>query len=143
MSELAEITFEDVPVRSIDLIVSDLFGMTPHNEAAIAEFLQAGSDDVLSLKSMDARFGDIVLPDCLVRILRYGEKYDIEVIWDLDSPRFHLEKKTLKYIRTVSANISAKYSVAQSHGGLEPSSDLNTRFFTGVDDGPLSRLFVE
>ena len=143
MSQLAEIVFEDVPVKSIDLVVSNLVGMTPNHKMAIAGFLQAEGDDVLMFKSMDARFGDLILHDCLVRILRYGEKHDIEVIWDLDSSGFHFENETLENLRTVSASLSTRYAVGQSYGGLEPSSDLDTRFFTGVDDGPLSRLFVQ
>ncbi|WP_141734311.1 hypothetical protein [Oligoflexus tunisiensis] len=69
-----------------------------------------------------------------VRIIKYDEKYDLEVSIDLKKQAPLSNIMLSKFFAT----LAQEHQVKQVYGGLEPASDEDTRIFTGFDIGPVA-----
>jgi len=154
MSGLLEVVFEGVNkttvydlakallnnARRIDVEYSKSIKLTTTNRELdhqyIDSFINQKNDDCIIVKLQEFRVKRIVIPFVLLRILKYGTKYDID--YNFDDMLEDKDKLLLLddiYEHTVS--LGEQYKVDSWFFGLEPASDEETRFFTKLEFGPL------
>lgn len=78
----------------------------------------------------------ISLPLVLLRVIKYEDKVDVELSFN-DAAPFDIDRIMLT-MQGYSHAISNKFHIKEFYGGLEPASDIDTRYFTGDALGPLS-----
>lgn len=79
---------------------------------------------------------EISLPLVLLRVLKYQDGIDVELSFD-ERPFFDIDLILLG-LKDYCNGLSKKFSVSKFYGGLEPATDLDTRYFTGNASGPLN-----
>ncbi|MFR0716831.1 hypothetical protein ACLUS7_17420 [Enterobacterales bacterium BD_CKDN230030183-1A_HGKHYDSX7] len=77
----------------------------------------------------------IYLPLVLLRVIQYKRKVDVELSFNC-VPSFDIGHVMLAMQGCADA-LSKKFHIKEFYGGLEPASDVDTRYFTGNALGPL------
>lgn len=108
------------------------------SEDEIESFVNLSGDAILIIKISNLYMADYIIPSVLLRLVKYGDQYDIDFNFDesdiTDVGTTALMKKLHEYI----SEIGRRYQVGEWFGGIEPASDEDTRYFTGNEFGPLS-----
>jgi hypothetical protein len=155
MSNLLEVVFENVCTRNVgQLLLSLIAGagrivnaqcsedirliVSGELDANALNFVLKFQGDVnLSINIGDLEFGGVILPNVLLRLVKYGEQYDI----DLNFDPYELENVDMmglvKQLHDHAKEIARDSGVDTFFGGMEPASDKDTRYFTNDDFGPL------
>ncbi|QQB36367.1 hypothetical protein I6I07_07080 [Achromobacter deleyi] len=79
---------------------------------------------------------EISLPLVLLRVLKYQDDIDVELSFD-ETPFFDVDRILLG-MKEYCDGLSNKFAVSKFYGGLEPATDLDTRYFTGNASGSLN-----
>lgn len=80
----------------------------------------------------------ICLPFVWLSVLKYGAAVDVELsFYSVSSIEIH---SLMHAMQRYAAAASEEFHVTGFYGGVEPALDVNTRYFTGNDFGPLGRL---
>jgi len=116
----------------------DILSETDISEDEIESFINLNDDASLIIKLNNLNVAGITIPSVLLRLVKYGDQYDIDFNFDesdiTDMDTTGLMKKLHVYISDLGKN----YQVADWFGGLEPASDEDTRYFTNSEFGPLN-----
>lgn len=152
MSEVIEFVFEDVQLSRLSSLVSSITNYAqqvlsvecPEREQialSSAEGLELliGSADELSVfyKLANVSIGGVRAAFMLAEVVKYRGQCDVELsVWEND-----LRDSSVKALITTMARkmneLAAENGVHQWYSGLEPARDLETRYFTGLEMGPL------
>jgi hypothetical protein len=149
MTEVIEFVFEDVE-RSV---VASLFEYLLSKSAEVVTFestedvgeanakrgevLCAAIGSILDLSILahvrQFEVGQAVIPSALVRMVKYGISFDIDVSFDVELCALNVEDLQAHVLQ-----IAKDFSVSSCYAGLEPAADPGTRFFTNQETGPLT-----
>ncbi|MCL1126249.1 hypothetical protein [Shewanella surugensis] len=91
---------------------------------------------LISLNGMN--IGSITLPNVLLRLVKYGDHYDID--FNFDSKEVDNIDMTALVVELHhhAKEIARDHSMAEYFCGMEPASDEDTRYFTNETLGPLA-----
>lgn len=82
-------------------------------------------------------FGSLVLPKVLLRLVKYNDKFDIDFNFDVNELKNTGMTNLAKNLHSHTKDIAREYEIATFFGGMEPASDVDTRYFT---NGSMERL---
>lgn len=153
MNGLVELTFENVPDKSVNKLVSALLNGTPPSEIAHSELgnrdvsdlggdffrLFAGADVPASMfiKTERLSVGGIEIHRPVIRILRLENFNEVTVVFDNSDVLAGDRKEALSLLATCAEALATESGVVEFYCGFEPSTDEATRLFTGKKIGPL------
>lgn len=107
------------------------------SEDALDKVLSFESDVSVLINLQNLTTENIELPKVLLRLVKYGEQYDIDFNFEVDT----LDDANLKLLITSLHHdvnkIAIAHNVDRFYCGLEPASDESTRYFTNGNMGPL------
>lgn len=156
MSSLFEVVFENIVKSNVIRLLTILIeGAGRIDNAQCSEdikLIAEGKLDITRLISVlnfqgdvtllinldDLKIGGVILPRVLLRLVKYGEQYDVDFNFDVND----LEDVRMMYLVT-ELHVYAK-EMARDHdmetffGGMEPASDESSRYFTNGKLGPVS-----
>lgn len=147
MSNLIEITFENVSLAKIGSLLKDLCSNKVKNYSLTTE---DGNIDGSSDESIEKFFfeyenfslfinlyklekNQIVIPNCSIAVFKDKESVDVILIFE-ESDLNH-EIQDLMYFAKA---LASQYQIDLYYCGLDPAYDLDTRFFTKENIGPLT-----
>lgn len=85
----------------------------------------------------DVKVGSIIVPKLLLRLVKYGEQYDIDLNFDPNDLE-NLDMLTLvTELHDHARKIASEHDVKTFFGGIEPAVDEATRYFTNDELGPV------
>lgn len=90
---------------------------------------------LINLQSM--KIGDIILPNVLLRLVKYGDLYDIDFNFDSNELESINMIQLLTELHGYTKSIVLNCNVESVYAGMEPASDEDTRYFTNHEAGPL------
>ncbi len=156
MSSLLEVVFENI-VRSnvIRLLLLLIAGSDRIINVQCSEDIRlivGGELDAKALDSVlnfqgnvtvlinlsDLKVGGITLPKVLLRLVKYGEQYDIDFNFDSNELESMDMMSLVTELHDYAKEIARDNDVGTFFGGMEPASDVDTRYFTNDDFGPVS-----
>lgn len=155
MSDLLEVVLEDVLHSDVcqlfmsfleqadqitEIQCSEPFKFSSGNSLLYDQvriFIDLPDDASLIVKFSSLNIASYMIPSVLLRLVKYGEKYDIDFSFDesdiADLGTIELMKSLYAHI----SNFSKQYQISDFFGGLEPASDEDTRYFSSNGFGPL------
>lgn len=148
MEELIEFVFEGVARRNAGALFMHLlsnsaevitFACTENvaeSNAATSEVVTAAIVATMDLSVMAKvralQVGPLLLPNGLLRMVKYDDCFDVDCCFDAGAI-----KGQVMILHAAVLNLSERFEARTCFAGLEPASDLNTRFFTDREIGPL------
>ena len=158
MSKLLEIMFENVFEDNVIPLLLMLIGK-PRNiikvqcseetnlvidgrlDVYALNFVLKNNGDVTVIISLySIEFGDVLLPKALLRLVKYGKKYDIDFTFDSNELEKTDMDNLLSELHGHAIEIAKDNDIGAFFCGMEPASDEDTRYFTNYKLGPLSDL---
>lgn len=155
MADLLEIVLEDISRSKVCPLLLILLGHAEHiteircseeiklssdtniSEEEIKYFLSLMGDASLIIKLSSLNMADCKIPSVLLRLLKYGDRYDIDFNFDESDVADIGATGVMKKLQEYFTKLGEAYKVGNWFGGIEPASDENTRYFTGNELGPL------
>ena len=104
----------------------------------IESFINLTNDASLIIKLRDLNLAGIIIPSVLLRLVKYGDQYDIDFNFDESDISDVGTTELMKELNVYISDLGKTYQVGEWFGGMEPASDEDTRYFTNTEDGPLS-----
>lgn len=115
------------------------------------ELMNEGELDVDSLSSLlnfdgdvsvlvslnDMNIGGVTLPNVLLRLVKYGDCYDIDFNFDTEEVENTDMTALVAELHHHAQQIAGEHRMAEFFCGMEPASDEDTRYFTNEMLGPL------
>lgn len=98
-------------------------------------FLDFGGDATVLINMQAMNVGDIVLPTVQLRLVKYGNQYDIDFNFDSNELVNIDTMLLIKEVHSFSKNLAYKHSITSFFCGMEPASDEDTRYFTNEELG--------
>lgn len=98
--------------------------------------LHFNGDLCVLIRLQQMKAGSVVLPKVLLRLVKYGDSYDVDFNFDLSEPKN--VPLSMKYLHMFAIEIAKDFEAKNIFGGMEPASDDNTRYFTNQKAGPLT-----
>lgn len=153
MSSLFEVVFENIiKSRVIQLLlfliscaerVNDvqssedikLFTSGELDEKALESVLNFKGDISVLINLGNMNLGGLVLPRILLRLVKYDDKFDIDFNFDTNELQNMGMTSLVKELHNRAKYIARDYEVATFFGGMEPASDVDTRYFTNGNMG--------
>ena len=152
MSSLIEVVFESIPkknaAKALIMLINDSRKIIStqcsetielaNNEfylSKINSILDFKSDLSISINLSEISIGDIIIPNVLLRLVKYNDQYDIDFNFDIKEVD---NKNFIEKLHHHIIEIAKNYNIAIFFCGLEPASDAGTRYFTNSNLGPLS-----
>lgn len=105
--------------------------------SALNSLLNFQGDVTLSINLSDLKFGGVIIPNALLRLVKYGELYDIDFNFDPDEFKDVARMSLVKQLHDHAKEVAIDSEIDTFFGGMEPASDKDTRYFTNDDFGPL------
>lgn len=155
MSSLLEIVFENVVESNVTRILMLLIARAEKivnvqcsediSLIVASDLDPTALDSVLSFQGSvtvlinldDVKVGGIILPKVLLRLVKYGEQYDIDFNFDPNDLE-NLDMLTLvTELHYHAKKIAIEHDVKTFFGGIEPAVDEGTRYFTNDALGPV------
>ena len=149
MTGVVEFVFEDVArsvvaslfeyllSRSAEVVALESTEDVGEANARSDEILRAAIVSMLDLSILarvrQLEVGQTVIPSALVRMVKYGISFDIDVSFDAD-----LCALNVKELQAHVLQIAEEFGVRLCYAGIEPAADPETRFFTSREIGPLT-----
>lgn len=146
MSELIELVFEVQTEAVVIALLDDALAEASclkttrigerelETPLAPAEFVRLmGNFGSLRFSSLKLPNGS-VLQDPIIRVLRGGSRFEIEMNWKLTAD-YDIVALQLG-LHEFANQLARRHGISAYYAGLEPASDTNTRIFTGEDSGP-------
>ena len=153
MGELYEIVLEEVPTKSLFLVLNKLtaYGSSlvrseiqgdesfdlqidwnnSETFERIVEKIISGFALIGEIRTID--IGGLFLRNSGLRVIYYENKFDIEVNFKAENNTdLNAEKLSSFFCR-----LCKDFNVVQTFAGIEPASDQETRIFTGTKLGPI------
>jgi hypothetical protein len=107
------------------------------NRKALEAAINFNVDICVLIKLEDMMIDNVVLPLVLLRLVKYGDKFDVDFSFDANKIKNVNSTLLIKYLHSYAKAIAGDFSVANFFGGMEPASDPRTRRFTNQTAGPL------
>lgn len=107
------------------------------SEGDIHSFINISNDACLLIKLSDLKVAGNVIPAVLLRLIKYGDKFDIDFNFDESDVKGIGTTALMKKFHAYITELGEDHEVAHWFGGLEPASDEDTRYFTDGAFGPL------
>ena len=107
------------------------------SEDALTKLTLFNGDLSLIINVTALNLDDIMLPNIQLRLIKYGNDYDVDLNFDFNELR---DIDTITLINRLHKNtqkLASKFEVTCFYGGMEPASDEDTRYFTDDEIGPL------
>lgn len=152
MVENIEILLEDVLIERVIVLLSALitesklqYYRTTLNESdnvqlpplsELKQHFESSSNNYFYFRFSSFRLLKLQLPDVGIQVYKYDDSYDLSI----DFPESHFDKLCISIgvlqdsVRILADDLNAKRYCC----GYEPVSNLETRFFTDIELGPLS-----
>lgn len=86
----------------------------------------------------DMKIGSVILPNVLLRLVKYSECYDIDFNFDLEEVENVDMTALVAELHNHAKGVAKNHSMACFFCGMEPASDEDTRYFTNECLGPLA-----
>lgn len=157
MSDLIELVFEDVAKNDVaNFLISLLAGAKEIDriecsedkffgkklivsEEMFSSLVEADCDLTTVFNVEELMLGETVLHEVLIRLVKYGGSYDVDLNFDPRSLVGGSKSAVLVQLHQYAKFIRSNFSLATFYCGLEPASDEDTRYFTDDEVGPLKR----
>lgn len=152
MSDLSEIVFENLNLPtllnivdalllpeclSISLNGNELMYLTGGKQVGSA-VSEMDSGDCFFFSNRKIKCGDYEISPCNAQILRLGEKYDLNLIFDDEATVSPHDGCLASSLKSFAESIAQEFNACDFYGGLEPAQDEETRYFSAGKLGPLS-----
>ena len=108
------------------------------SEAALNKIFDFGGDIGLSINVHSMRLDRVILPEVMIRLVKYGNEYDVEFSFDRDGVESF--DPLIADLHAFAMEVGANFDMAAYYAGMEPASDEETRYFTNNELGPLKAL---
>lgn len=156
MSSLFEVVFENIAKSNvIRLLLLLIAGAGKIINAQCSEDIRLIVSGELDVKALDSvlnfqggvavlinldylKVGGVILPKVLLRLVKYGEQYDIDFNFDSNDLENVDMMSLVTELHDHAKEIAKDHDVGAFFGGMEPAADEDTRFFTNNDWGPMS-----
>lgn len=97
-------------------------------------------DDLVDIKVPYMEIGErMVLRNAHVRVLRYGNVYDVEINFIPREAGYDLNA-LIEGVHGFAIRVANAHGVSSYFAGIEPACDEDTRYFTGAERGPYGLL---
>jgi hypothetical protein len=155
MSELLEVVFEGVLKENVIPLYLSLIG-NPDTIVGVqcSEQIPGLLDNEIDENDLEAALGfprDFVmlvklnyidlnglsLPKVLLRIVKYGEMYDIDFNFEFENLKNLDAATSFASLHVYCKKLAENFKVSKLFCGIEPASDEDTRYFTNDNIGPL------
>jgi hypothetical protein len=149
MTEAVEFVFEDVErsvvaslfvyllSKSAEVVTFECTEDVGEASANRGEILRAAIASMLDLSILahvrQFEMGQAVIPSALVRMVKCGINFDIDVSFDANMCALDVANLQAHVLQ-----IAEEFSIMLCYAGLEPAADSETRFFTNQEIGPLT-----
>ena len=154
MTDLYEIVFENVSKKNLSQLLDVIFFpkilTVTFNSKDITEYWSTCSSlnhlskmensDFIFLKLRNFIANNLEINPCIVRILKYNDKFDINLIFEESDVLINDNRSIASILRNFAQTIATEYEIQIFYGGLEPACDHDTRYFSGAELGPLAKL---
>lgn len=154
MANLFEVVFENVAKNNVMELLSHLtpeprsivnYQCSEKNQLintseyteTLCYFLNFYGDASMLIHLDHIKIDAVILPEILLRLVKYGEQYDVDYNFDLNLIKDMNMPDLVKKIHNHTKNIAKDINVSNFFGGMEPASDESTRYFTNNNLGPL------
>lgn len=107
------------------------------SEGDIDAFINIPNDACLLIKLSDLQIAGTIIPSVLLRLVKYGDQFDIDFNFDESDVKGIGTTALMKKFHAYITELGEGHEVAHWFGGLEPASDEDTRYFTDGVFGPL------
>ena len=107
------------------------------SEQKIGSFLNLPDSASLLIKLSYIEIDSIVISSVLLRLVKYGDQFDIDFNFDERDVRNMSTTVLMKKIHQYVVDLGKRHEVNHWFGGMEPASDEDTRYFTDNKLGPL------
>ena len=156
MSGLLEVVFENVlkskVIQLLMMLITASGRIINVQCSEDIELMNEGELDVDSLSSLlsfdgdvsvlfnlnDMKIGSIILPNVLLRLVKYGVRYDIDFSFESEEIE-NVDMTTLvAELHNHAKEVAKNHNMADFFCGMEPAFDEDTRYFTNECLGPLA-----
>ena len=110
------------------------------DEKFLESVLNYDGDISVVINLGNVNFGSLVLPKVLLRLVKYDNQFDIDFNFDTNDLQNMGMTDLAKELHTHTKYIAKEYEVATFFGGIEPASDVDTRYFTNGNKGRLAQV---
>lgn len=155
MPELLEAVFEDVPNKSIVLLLEKItsdenmlvkvcFPLVDDTEEdyglckkKIDTILHSAEDGAIIFSIKNLKISNIDLGFVVLRIIKYRSMYDLDFSFSADANENMEICAFIEKIQEYMSKLASQYNIRSWFLGMEPASDKSTRYFTQTRLGPL------
>lgn len=153
MGHLIETVFEDIDLVQVGALFrllisdaepmvhvrSDISGDIPasgFDAGELEEELSKGDNVCILINANSLRIASGVVENVLIRVMKYGQHYDVDFNFDIDEVRSDREG-LIASLHRYAAGLASRSGARRYYAGLEPAADHAHRFFTGDQLGPV------
>lgn len=152
MSDILEVSFEEIAESKVVEFFLALISLSKkilnmncsedaeidiNDKDSLIEVLTSSENLTITVNLGEVSIGSLTVVTAMVRLLKYGEQYDIELSWEPTDMDVMGTTTYIKKFHTHVKKLADDYNVASYYAGMEPASDEETRYFTGEVLGPL------
>jgi len=149
MSEIIELVFEEINIKSLDDIIMDISNagslikkysiksdtekreiLSFKNPEEIQNIFDGKDGIALFINLTELNFDNIRIPNCMIRIISYDNKYDFEINFNNEDAILYDIETLKKVLTTFSVNLANRYKIKKYYCGYEPACDEENRLFT-------------
>ncbi len=148
MSELFEIVLENIPKLKVCSVYLNLLkeageieelqcserlcSASPKNisKRLVKSFLDLPCDATLTVKLNYLTMNEYDIPSVLLRLVKYGDKFDIDFNFDESAVNDFGVEVLMKKMHAKISKMAKQHNINNWFGGMEPACDTETRFFT-------------
>lgn len=128
MSDVYELVFEDISVRSIKSLLSEIdsgFASGREGRSAIDEYFRSVRDVDFSSKMSGTHEAFRNLNELRVRLYKYDQTFDCEISWFAES----VSNCTIEKLKSFAEAFLKDHELNAVFCGLDPASDEDTQLF--------------
>ena len=107
------------------------------NSASLNSLLSLDGDGCITIKLINVMILEVTIPMLLLRCVKYANQFDVDFSFDLDPAADALVFFTMRNLHSFAIDVANRINIKDFFGGLEPASDIETRYFTNLETGPL------
>ncbi len=108
------------------------------SEKALNQLFDFGGNVSVIINLHAIKLDGIILPNVQLRLVKYGNEYDIDFNFDYNELRNIDMTALIDNLHAHAKNIALELGITSFYGGIEPASDEDTRYFTNEEKGPLT-----
>lgn len=113
------------------------------NAEGLESVININEDMCVLIKLQDMKASSVLVPDVLLRLVKYGEEFDVDFSFDASKLKNIDEPLITKHLHAFAEEMAKDVKLKNFFGGMEPASDESTRYFTNKNTGPLSLAIIK